>query len=68
MIQSGLVCFEEIEQRLVSAETCTLFLDFGATLAPIVSDPQKLSWTKRLVAWRALNRLPGPAAAGNQRP
>ncbi len=41
MIKSALACFGEIEQRLASCETCTLFLDFDGTLAPIVSDPQE---------------------------
>ncbi|MGA7413129.1 MAG: trehalose-phosphatase [Bryobacteraceae bacterium] len=60
MIESALACFEEIEQRLASSETCTLFLDFDGTLAPIVSDPRDAfldEETRGLL--HELNGLPG---------
>ena len=60
MIRSALGCFEEVEQRLASSQTCALFLDFDGTLAPIVSDPREAfldEGTRSLL--HALNLLPG---------
>src|SRR5271165_2462138 len=60
MSKSALGCFKEIEQRLVSSESCVLFLDYDGTLSPIVCDPREafLDEETRSVL-QALHRLPG---------